>query len=183
MDGGRAVGSPLRLPVTLLPVEASWSVPRVAAVAPSEGRPPTVGVAVTTNYDVDGVRFRTADPGLMPVVSPAGPVDLEAGEPQMVAVELCPGYAPTTYFLSIVPRAGTLPLRRLLPMMIRVEAPPNLAAASVRCGEPKDEAAHDLFNCVHFGTHAAAQRFLGKYPHDPSRLDADHDRIACEHLR
>jgi hypothetical protein len=41
-------------------------------------------------------------------------------------------------------------------------------------------------DCSDFSTWRAAQRYFHKHGgprHDPSRLDADHDGIACESLR
>lgn len=40
-------------------------------------------------------------------------------------------------------------------------------------------------DCSDFATHRQAQRYFKKHGgprHDPSRLDADHDGIACEDL-
>ncbi len=38
-------------------------------------------------------------------------------------------------------------------------------------------------DCADLPDHAAAQRVLRARPGDPDRLDADHDGIACEHVR
>lgn len=38
-------------------------------------------------------------------------------------------------------------------------------------------------DCADLPDHATAQRVLRARPGDPDRLDADHDGIACEHLR
>jgi hypothetical protein len=43
--------------------------------------------------------------------------------------------------------------------------------------------AADLYNCSDFPNQAAAQAFLRSDPSDPSRLDGDHDGIACESLK
>lgn len=43
-------------------------------------------------------------------------------------------------------------------------------------------AAQNQFNCTDFSTQQQAQAQLNKDPSDPSRLDADHDGIACEDL-
>jgi leucine-zipper of insertion element IS481/Excalibur calcium-binding domain len=38
------------------------------------------------------------------------------------------------------------------------------------------------YNCSNFGSRGDAQDYLYLYPSDPSRLDADHDGLACEDL-
>lgn len=43
--------------------------------------------------------------------------------------------------------------------------------------------AADLYNCSDFANQAAAQAFLRSDPSDPSRLDGDHNGIACESLK
>ena|SRR5579884_3227927 len=120
--GVQALEKTLRIRIIVLPAEVTWSPPTLRdslVVQEQIAKPATV--YVTSNYDVSGVRFRTADLGLTPIVSPLDPVDLKAGVPQPVQLRLCPGYAPTTYFLGIVAYQGNKPLNKRLQIRMKVE--------------------------------------------------------------
>jgi hypothetical protein len=57
----------------------------------------------------------------------------------------------------------------------------NLASA-VAVIHSQGETPGDIYNCSHFAYQEEAEEYLHKWPTDPSRLDGDHDGIACEEL-
>lgn len=57
----------------------------------------------------------------------------------------------------------------------------NLAAAAA-VAHTQGEIPGDIYNCSHFSYQEEAEEYLHKWPTDPSRLDGDHDGIACEEL-
>jgi hypothetical protein len=122
VGGVQALERALRVKIVILPAEVTWSPPQVRdtlVVQNQTFKPRTI--FVTSNYDVGGVRFRTADLGLTPIVSPLGPVDLKAGVPYPVQIRMCPGYAPTTYFLGITAYQGSKPLNKRVQIRMKVE--------------------------------------------------------------
>lgn len=122
VGGVQALERALRVRIVILPALVSWSPPTVRqSLFIQDQRPTERSVFVTSNYDVGGVRFRTADLGLTPIVSPLGPVDLRAGVPQEVRIRMCPGYAPTTYFLGVTAYQGSKPLNKRLQIRMRAE--------------------------------------------------------------
>ncbi|HZR01065.1 MAG TPA: hypothetical protein VFC93_19850 [Chloroflexota bacterium] len=120
--GVQALEKALRIRIVVLPAEVQWSPPTLRqSLLVQDQRFVPATVRVTSNYDVPGVTFRTADIGLTPIVAPVQPVDLKAGVPQEVTLRLCPGYAPTTYFLGIVAYQGNKPLNKRLQIRMKVE--------------------------------------------------------------
>ena len=120
--GVQALEKALRIRIVVLPAEVQWSPPTLRqSLLVQDQRFIPATVKVTSNYDVPGVTFRTADIGLTPIVAPLQPIDLKAGVPQEVNLRLCPGYAPTTYFLGIVAYQGNKPLNKRLQIRMKVE--------------------------------------------------------------
>jgi hypothetical protein len=120
--GTQALERVLRIKVIVLPAIVSWSPPEIHGTLLVQKQVPAVQtVFVTSNYDVANVRLRTADIGLTPILSPVNAVDLKAGVPQPVQVRMCPGYAPTTYFLGISAYQGNQPLTKRLRIRLKVE--------------------------------------------------------------
>ena len=121
MSGLVALQKTMRLRVVVLPAEITWSPPilRETLVVQNQA-PKTIQVSFPSNYDIPGVRFNTADLGLTPVLSPLVPVDLRADVPQALTLRLCPGYAPTTYFLGITAFQGNQPINRRLQIRLTV---------------------------------------------------------------
>jgi hypothetical protein len=121
-QGLQPVSSPLKMSVLVLPAEITWGPPQIRATLNAEKQELLERkLTVISNYDIDGVLFRTQDVGLTPVLSPVDPVNLKAGVPQEVKVRLCPGYAPTTYFLGITAYQGAKPLNSRLQIRLNVE--------------------------------------------------------------
>lgn len=122
VGGVQALERALRIRIVILPAEVSWSPPTIRQTLTVQQQKPTPRfVFVTSNYDVAGVRFKTADVGISPIISPTGPVNLKAGVPQRVDLWLCPGYAPTTYFIGVVAYQGSKPLNKRLPIRMKVQ--------------------------------------------------------------
>ncbi len=57
-----------------------------------------------------------------------------------------------------------------------------LLAGAVSFSFAGTASAQNQFNCSDFGTQQQAQAQFNKVPGDPSRLDANHNGIACENL-
>ncbi|HEY3111027.1 MAG TPA: hypothetical protein VGL23_19875 [Chloroflexota bacterium] len=112
----------LRMRVTVLPATVKWGPPQIrATLNAAEQKPLEKTLTITSNYDIPNVQFKTEDVGLTPILSPLGPVNLRAGVPQQVRVRLCPGYAPTTYFLGLTAYQGSKPLNQRLQIKMTVE--------------------------------------------------------------
>ena len=112
----------MRMRVIVLPATISWGPPQVRATLNAEEQKPLERtLTITSNFDIPNVQFKTEDVGLTPVLSPLGPVNLRAGVPQQVKVRLCPGYAPTTYFLGLTAYQGSKPLNQRLQIKMTVE--------------------------------------------------------------
>ncbi len=122
MTGLVALQKTMRLRVVVFPAEISWSPPilRETLVVQNQ-KATTIQISFKSNYDIPGVRFSTADLGLTPILSPLVPVDLRAGVPQAMTLRMCPGYAPTTYFLGITAFQGNKPINRRLQIRLNVE--------------------------------------------------------------
>lgn len=121
-QGLQPVATPLNIRVLVLPAQVTWGPPQIRATLNAEEQKIVEKtLTVVSNFDVPGVSFRTQDIGLTPVLSPLDPVDLKAGVPQQVKVRLCPGYAPTTYFLGITAYQGSKPLNTRLQIKLTVE--------------------------------------------------------------
>jgi hypothetical protein len=115
----------MRMRVLVLPVTVSWGPPQVRATLNVEDQAALEKtLTITSNYDIPNVQFRTQDVGLTPILSPTGLVNLRAGVPQQVRVRLCPGYAPTTYFLGLTAYQGSKPLNQRLQIRMTVEGDP-----------------------------------------------------------
>jgi hypothetical protein len=126
-SGFQALQHTLRLRLVVLPVQITWSPPFVRkTLSIQDRRAVPVTVTATSNYDLPDVRFKTADLGLTPLTSPSGPVGLQAGRPQPVTFLICPGYAPTQYFLGITAYQGDKPLNRRLQVRSTVVDPDDL---------------------------------------------------------
>jgi hypothetical protein len=122
IGGVQALEKALRIRIVILPAEVSWSPPQIRETLTVQQQKATPRrIFLTSNYDVAGVRFKTADLGLSPVVSPLSPVNLKAGVPQPVDILMCPGYAPTTYFIGITAYQGSKPLNKRLPIRMKVQ--------------------------------------------------------------
>jgi hypothetical protein len=133
-SGFQALQNTLRIRLVVLPVQITWSPPFVRkTLSIQDRRAVPVTVTATSNYDLPDVRFKTADVGLTPLTSPSEPVRLRAGQPQPVTFLICPGYAPTQYFLGITAYQGEKPLNRRLQVRSNVVDPddqgldPNMA--------------------------------------------------------
>jgi hypothetical protein len=117
-SGLQALRNTLRLRLVVLPVQITWSPPFVRKTLELQDRRAVpVSVTATTNYTVEGVTFRTADFGLTPITSHQfdEPITMQAGVPVTVRFLICPGYAPTQYFLGISAfQNGTKPLNKRL---------------------------------------------------------------------
>jgi hypothetical protein len=114
-SGLQALQSTLRMRLVILPVQITWSPPFVRKTLNIQDRRAVpITVTATSNYDVTDVRFKTADIGLMPITSPLSPATMRAGQPQPVSFLICPGYAPTQYFLGITAYQGEKPLNKRL---------------------------------------------------------------------
>jgi hypothetical protein len=106
----------------VLPATVTWGPPQVrATLNAEEQKPQERTLTITSNYDIPSVQFKTQDVGLTPILSPTGPVNLKAGVPQQIKVRLCPGYAPTTYFLGLTAYQGSKPLNQRLQIRMTVE--------------------------------------------------------------
>jgi hypothetical protein len=137
VSGITALPGSLRMRVTILPATVSWGPPQLrATLNAEEQRPLERTLTITSNYDIPNVQFKTLDIGLTPILSPLDPVNLRAGVPQQVRVRLCPGYAPTTYFLGLTAYQGSKPLNQRLQIRMTVEGD----AAKIR---PLPEGAQD----------------------------------------
>lgn len=113
--------SSVRMRVLVLPAEIRWGPPQLRATLNAEDqRFVERTLTITSNYDIPGVQFRTQDVGLVPILEPLGTVDLRAGRPQTVRVRMCPGYAPTTYFLGITAYQASKPLNQRLQIKMEV---------------------------------------------------------------
>lgn len=122
VGGVQALEKALRIRIVILPAEVSWSPPQVRETLTVQQQIATPRrIYLTSNYDVAGVHFKTADVGISPIVSPQGAVDLKAGVPQAVDILMCPGYAPTTYFIGITAYQGSKPLNKRLPIRMKVQ--------------------------------------------------------------
>lgn len=120
-NGLELLEASLRIRFVVLPVEVRWNPPQIReALSVQTQQFREVTVTLTSNYDISGIRFRTADLGLTPILSPLTTVDLRANVPQPVRLRLCPGYAPTTYFVGITAYQGAKPLNRRLPINMLV---------------------------------------------------------------
>jgi hypothetical protein len=126
-SGLQALQNTLRFRLAILPVQLTWSPPFVRkTLSIQDRRAVPITVTATSNYDVGDVRFRTADMGLTPITSPLEPVTLLAGRPQPVTFLICPGYAPTKYFLGITAYQGARPLNKRLQIRSTVTDPDDL---------------------------------------------------------
>jgi len=113
--------SAVRVRVLVLPAEIRWGPPQLLATLNAEDqRFVERTLTITSNYDIPGVQFRTQDVGLVPILEPLGTVDLRAGRQQTVRVRMCPGYAPTTYFLGITAYQASKPLNQRLQIKMKV---------------------------------------------------------------
>jgi hypothetical protein len=126
-SGLQALQNTLRFRLAILPVQLTWSPPFVRkTLSIQDRRAVPITVTATSNYDVADVRFKTADIGLTPITSPLEPVTLLAGRPQPVTFLICPGYAPTKYFLGITAYQGERPLNKRLQVRSTVTDPDDL---------------------------------------------------------
>lgn len=122
VSGLTPLNGTMRMRVTVLPATVSWGPPQIRATLNAEEQVPLEKtLTITSNYDIPNVQFRTQDVGLTPLLSPLTPVNLRAGVPQQVRVRLCPGYAPTTYFLGLTAYQGSKPLNQRLQIRMTVE--------------------------------------------------------------
>jgi hypothetical protein len=111
----------LRMKVIVNPAEITWGPPQVRATLNAETQElQEKTLTVVSNVDIPGVSFVTQDVGLVPILSPLDPVNLRAGVPQEVRMRLCPGYAPTTYFLGLTAYQGSKPLNQRLQIKMTV---------------------------------------------------------------
>jgi hypothetical protein len=123
-SGLQALQNALRIRLVILPVQLTWSPPFVRkTLTIQDRRAIPITVTATSNYDVPDVRFKTVDLGLTPITSPLEPVPLQAGRPQPVTFLICPGYAPTKYFLGITAYQGQRPLNKRLQIRSTVTDP------------------------------------------------------------
>jgi hypothetical protein len=122
VSGLTPLNGTMRMRVIVQPAIVSWGPPQVRATLNAEEQTPLEKtLTITSNYDIPNVQFRTQDVGLTPILSPIEPVNLRAGVPQQVRMRLCPGYAPTTYFLGLTAYQGSKPLNRRLQIKMTVE--------------------------------------------------------------
>jgi hypothetical protein len=125
-SGFQALQSILRIKLVILPVQITWSPPFVRKTLQITDRNAVpVTVTATSNFTISDVTFKTADLGLTPITSHSTeePVTLQAGVPEQVRFFICPGYAPTQYFLGITAFQGNKPLNRRLQIRSNVENP------------------------------------------------------------
>ena len=126
-SGLQALKNTLRLRMVILPVQVTWSPPFVRKTLVLQDRKAvSVTVNATSNYTVDNVTFKTADLGLTPITSHQfdEPITMRAGVPVPVTFVICPGYAPTQYFLGITAmQNGTKPLNKRLQIRSNVVDP------------------------------------------------------------
>lgn len=118
LGGLQALKNTLRLRLVILPVQITWSPPFIRRTLELQNRRAVpVTVTATSNYTVDNVTFKSADVGLTPITSHQfdEPITMQAGVPVNVSFLICPGYAPTQYFLGISAFQNTTkPLNRRL---------------------------------------------------------------------
>jgi hypothetical protein len=126
-SGLQALRNTLRLRMVILPVQIAWSPPFVRKTLELQDRRAVpVTVTATSNYTVENVTFKTADLGLTPITSHQfdAPITMQAGVPVNVSFLICPGYAPTQYFLGINAfQNGTKPLNKRLQIRSNVVDP------------------------------------------------------------
>jgi hypothetical protein len=126
-SGMQALKNILRLRLVILPVQITWSPPFVRkTLVLQDRRAVPVTVTATSNYTVENVTFKTADLGLTPITSHSldEPITMRAGVPVNVSFLICPGYAPTQYFLGISAFQNTTkPLNKRLQIRSNVVDP------------------------------------------------------------
>lgn len=121
-DGRRAVPSPLLLRVVIEPVLFTWDPPQLEINIPygEQAIPQTVRVAAS--HDIDGITFRTRDVGLVSIVSPEPEesIDLVGGEFIDLEFEANGVYAPSRYFVSVMPYRSTTQLGNPLRINVNI---------------------------------------------------------------
>jgi len=172
------------LPIFLLLALPVGSAQAATMEIASFSEKPGVSMSATLNYSWESCSGSCFGHFLHAYLTTPGSTCVQGGEPLVKFEELSSSGGAATQAITFLPRGseGEVQLCAQVEDWELGPAGQSIAAVDSAITHTQGEIPGNIYNCSHFAYQDEAEEYLHKWPSDPSRLDGDHDGVACEEL-